>query len=343
MRIAILGCGAMGTVMGAYLARNGCPVDMIDSYKEHVEALRTVGATVTGCAEFTVPVTALLPEEMEGIYDLVFLFTKQTANDVVLTQLLPHLGPDSTVCTLQNGVPEPMVAKYVGESRTVGGTVLWGATFKGPGTSELTQDFSKQESLSCLFEVGEIDGSITPRINQVADVLRHMGPTEVVPNLMEARWFKLMANACMSGMSAACGSTFGGVLDNAKASACLCHIGHEVKACCEAAGYRLPQTQDCLALESQEQFDESLRMFHGIYDCQLQAKASMLQDLEKGRRTEVRMINGFVCDAGDKYGIETPFNDAVVNIVTKIENGEAPLSMENLQYFDRAWFQYGEF
>lgn len=333
MRIAILGCGAMGTVLGAYLVRGGCPVELIDSYPAHVDALNTNGATVTGCASFTVPVKALRPEEMEGIYDLVFLLTKQTANPTVLPQLLPHLGPHSTVCTLQNGVPEPMVAQYVGADRTVGGTVLWGATFEGPGVSRLTQDFSKQEALGGLFEVGEPDGSITPRIRQVAEVLGHMGTTQIVPNLMEARWFKLMANACMSGMSAACGCTFGQVLEDPKASACLCHIGREVKQCCEAAGYRLPPAQDCLALETQAQFDESLRMFHSIYDCQPNAKASMLQDLEKGRHTEVGMINGFVCQAGDQYGIDTPFNDAVVRIVTQIEEGTVPLSMENLSSF----------
>lgn len=340
MRIAILGCGAMGTVLGAYLNRNGCPVELIDSYREHVDALNAKGATVTGCTEFTVPVKALCPEEMEGIYDLVFLFTKQTANQTVLPQLLPHLGPNSTVCTLQNGVPEPMVAQYVGRERTVGGTVLWGATFQGPGVSQLTQDFSKQEALSGLFEVGELDGSVTPRIRQVAEVLNHMGPTQIVPNLMEARWFKLMANACMSGMSAACGCTFGQVLDNPKASACLCHIGREVKLCCEAAGYRLPPAQDCLALETQAQFDESLRMFHGIYDCQPQAKASMLQDLEKGRATEVGMINGFVCQTGADHGIDTPFNDRVVEIITRIEKGEAPLSMDNLSAFPPEWFRF---
>lgn len=61
----------------------------------------------------------------------------------------------------------------------------------------------------------------------------------------------------------------------------------------------------------------------------------MLQDLEKGKPTEVRMINGYVCETGDKYGIDTPFNDKVVEIVTKIERGELPLSMDNVKLFDR--------
>ena len=107
MRVAILGCGAMGTVLGAYMTKNGCDVEMIDSYAEHVRALNEKGAHIVGTVDLTVPVKAIVPEQMEGIYDIVFLFTKQTANDVVLPHLLPHLRPGSTVGTLQDGVPQP--------------------------------------------------------------------------------------------------------------------------------------------------------------------------------------------------------------------------------------------
>ena len=98
MRVAILGCGAMGTVLGAYMTKNGCNVELIDSYEAHVQALNEKGAHIVGTVDFTVPVKAITPGQMEGIYDVVFLFTKQTANDEVLPNLLPHLGPDSTVC-----------------------------------------------------------------------------------------------------------------------------------------------------------------------------------------------------------------------------------------------------
>lgn len=331
MRIMILGCGAMGTVMGAYLTRNGCGVELVDAYAAHVAALQANGARVTGCVDFSVPVHAYVPEEMTGFYDLVFLFTKQTANRTVLPQLCAHLKPDSIVCTLQNGVPEPFVAKYVGAERTVGGTVLWGANFLGPGVSELTQDIGKRDF---LYEIGETDGRITPRIHETAAILNLMGPTEISSNLMDSRWSKLMANACMSAMSAVCGCPFGAVLSNDRARACLSYLGREVKLCCEAAGYRLENPDaSSLALESQLQFDQSQRMFHDIYDCQPLAKASMLQDLEKGRETEVTMINGFVCDTGDRFGIKTPFNDTVVRIVTAIERGELTLSTDNLNLF----------
>lgn len=343
MKVAILGSGAMGTVLGAYMTKNGCDVELIDNYKAHVDKMNSCGAHIVGTVDMTVPVKAILTEEMSGIYDVVFLFTKQLANEQVLTALLPHLDENSTVCTLQNGVPEPFVAQYVGEKRTVGGTVLWGATFLEPGVSELTQDITKSTH---LFEVGEIDGSITDRIKKVASLLEYMGPTMVSDGLMDSRWSKLVNNACMSGMSAACGCTFGEVLDNPVARACLSYIGNEVKMCAEAEGYKLhpllsmPEPPHCLSLKDQEQFDESMQMWLDVYDGLRPAKASMLQDLEKNRPTEVRMINGYVCQTGDKHGIDTPFCDTVVEIVEKIGKGELPLSMENLKEFSAELFRF---
>lgn len=343
MKVAVLGCGAMGTVLGAYMTKNGCPVEMIDSYQAHVDALNADGAHIVGSVDMVVPVKAVTPEQMDGIYDIVFLFTKQLTNPEVLPKLLPHLGPDSTVCTLQNGVPEPFVAQYVGENRTVGGTVLWGATFLRPGVSELTQDITKSDH---LFEIGEISGVIGDRIKAVAAALEHMGPTKISDSLMASRWGKLVNNACMSGMSAVCGCTFGEVLDNPVSRACLSYLGREVKACCEAEGYKLPpllsmpMPPEELALKDQAMFDESQRNFLEMYEGLRPAKASMLQDLEKGKPTEVRMINGYVCQTGDKHDIQTPFNDKVVEIVGKIERGELPLSFSNLELFDKALFEY---
>jgi len=343
MKIAILGCGAMGTVLGAYLVKGGLEVELIDSFKDHVKALNESGAHIIGTVDMFIPVKAITSEQMEGIYDLIFLLTKQTANDTVLPALLPHLSENSTVCTLQNGVPEPLVAEYIGEKRTVGGTVLWGATFVGPGMSELTQDVSKSDH---LFEIGEIDGSIGSRIEEVASVLRKMGPTKVTDSLMASRWGKLINNACMSGMSAACGCTFAEVLDHPKSLACLCYLGREVRQCCEAMGLALPillteQSPESLALKDRAMFEACKEMFRVMYDGLRPAKASMLQDLEKSKLTEVDLINGFVCSVGKEKGISTPFNDKVVEIVHKIENRKLSLSMDNLQYFTEDMFDYG--
>lgn len=342
MKIGILGCGAMGTVMGAYMTKNGLDVELIDSYKEHVDVLNKNGAHIIGSVDMIVPVKAVTPEEMKGIYDLIFLFTKQTVNDTVLKNLLPHLNEKSTVCTLQNGVPEHFVAGYVGEERTLGGTVLWGATFVKPGISELTQDITKNDH---LFEIGAIDGTIGERVNNAAEILGYMGRAKITDTLMASRWGKLINNACMSGMSAACGATFGEILQNEKSRACLSYLAREVKRCCEAEGYKMPillneQLPYSCDIKDQEMFDTNQRMFLEMYKDMYTAKASMLQDLEKEKKTEVLMINGYVSSTGDKYNIDTPFNDTVVEIVTKIEKKLLPLSMDNLKYFNDKLFEY---
>lgn len=308
MKIGILGCGAMGTVMGAYMTKNGLDVELIDSYKEHVDVLNKNGAHIIGSVDMIVPVKAVTPEEMKGIYDLIFLFTKQTVNDTVLKNLLPHLNEKSTVCTLQNGVPEHFVAGYVGEERTLGGTVLWGATFVKPGVSELTQDITKNDH---LFEIGAIDGTIGERVNNAAEILGYMGRAKITDTLMASRWGKLINNACMSGMSAACGATFGEILQDEKSRACLSYLAREVKRCCEAEGYKMPillneQLPYSCDIKDQEMFDTNQKMFLEMYKDMYTAKASMLQDLEKEKKTEVLMINGYVSSTGDKYNIDTP-------------------------------------
>ena len=329
-KIAILGCGAMGTAMGAYMARNGLFVDMVDSYEAHVKALNEKGAQILGRDAFTTPVKAILPQQMEGIYDLVFLLTKQTANEVVLNALLPHLGPNSVVCTLQNGVPEPFVAQIVGARRTVGGAIQWGATFRGPGVSDVTSDMkTKFEKNMPLFAIGEIDGRISPRIEEIAKVLSYMGRTVITTELMNIRWRKLVYNSCGSGMSAACGSNFGAVLDSPRAMDCLAQVANEVAVCAKAAGIDLGDS----LVQRLTNVDACKENFFNVYKSARTGKASMLQDLENGRITEVDMINGYICAVGDQYDIDTPYNDALVSIVHRMETGELPLSISNLQYF----------
>ena len=319
MKAAIMGAGAMGTVLGAFLTRNGFPVDLIDSYPAQVDALNEKGAGVVGCAELTVPVRALLPEQMEGVYDLVFLMVKQTNNEASLRALLPHLGENSTVCTLQNGVPELAVAEFVGRTRTVGGAL---------------------SARTVLFEIGEIDGRITDRIRAVAKVLGHMdnGKVEITDNLMGARWLKLMLNCCMSGLSSALGCTFESVISSEKALACTSYLAAEVVHAARAAGFQLTDTNglntaEIADFQTAEELERSKGYIYRNYYPLRTAKASMLQDLERGKKTEIQMINGYVSAMGRKYGVPTPFNDLVVKIITDIEEGRRRAEFGNLALF----------
>jgi 2-dehydropantoate 2-reductase len=156
MKIAIVGAGSLGIVVGARLAPHYPDLVLVDADPANVVALKEHGARVTGSTELTAPVTAVEPAQMRGIYDLAILLTKQTYNRDALAQLKPHLGEESVVCTLQNGIPEDSVAGIVDALRTVGGIVGFGATYIAPGMSQLTSTVEAVEKHA--FEVGEIDG-----------------------------------------------------------------------------------------------------------------------------------------------------------------------------------------
>ena len=140
MRYAIYGAGALGTVLGAYIARAGVQIDLVNRNRAHVEALRRDGAKIVGTVEFTQKVNALLPEEMTGEYDIILLMTKQQHNAEVVRFLKDYLKADGALCTCQNGLPEPGIAEIVGADRTLGCAIAWGATFHGCGVSELTSE-----------------------------------------------------------------------------------------------------------------------------------------------------------------------------------------------------------
>ena len=313
-KVAIMGAGSIGTILGARLTMGGVDVVLIDSFKEHVDALNKNGATVVGGWEFNTPVKAITPDQMEGIYDYVFLICKQTGTKTALEQLMPHLGPDSTVITLQNGRPEVHVAEIIGEERTCGGIVLFPATWEAPGVSRITTPAEYNETATVL-EVGEIDGSITPRILEIQEILSHMGHTAVTQSLMSTRWFKVCVNSTQSGISAVCGTNYGGIMDRQDAMKATAHVMNEAVRVAHASG-----AKDLEYLENWYFHDEydATYISKCMYDRWLSSapmKASMLQDLEKGKPCEIDFINGEVSTAGKKLGIPTPYCDAFIAII----------------------------
>lgn len=336
MRAAIIGAGSLGTIIGALMTKGGHPVDLIDTNREHVDALNSVGARITGEMDLLVPVHALTPDEMEGQYDLVFLLSKQTANQAVLSHLLPFLHEDSTVCTLQNGIPEPSVAAVVGQGRTIGGAVGFGATWIGPGVSRLTT--TAEAVAKFAFEIGEMDGVMRPRLATAQDYLSCVGRTELLDDLMGIRWSKVLMNATFSGMSAALGCTFGEVMDDPRALICVAFIADETVRAAHAAGHRMAHMQgedfERFLLESPDQILELVPLIHKIWDQHRQLRASMLQDLEKGRDTEIGFINGIVCRTGREHGLATPFNDRVVELVSEAQSARSVPDFSNIDRFD---------
>ena len=229
------------------------------------------------------------------------------------------------MCTLQNGVPEESVGRIIGPERVVGGIVGWGATFRGPGVSELTSDVSAMR-----YEIGEVDGSRTERIQAVCDLLNLAGTCVVMDNLMGTRWSKVIQNATLSGMSAALGCTYAEILDNEKAVSCAAWVGNEIVKIVRARGITLEDlvpgwSYYSLAFDDQEGLQRANQWLRDYFRPHRPLKASMLQDMEKGIPCEIDYIVGICSQWGRKLGIPTPTCDTIISIVKDFENGTIPM------------------
>jgi len=333
MRAAIYGAGSLGTILGAFISKNGGEIELINRNKAHVAALQANGATVRGTLEFNQKVTAYTVEEMSGTYDIIFLMTKQQNNREVVTNLKEYLADDGVIVTLQNGIPELLIGEIVGEDRVLGCTVAWGATMQEPGVCELT---SSPEHLT--FSLGYLSDKPNHHLGEVRRLLEMMGPCELDENFIGTRWSKLLINAAFSGMSAVCGCTFGEASQPKESRRIVQKLIKECIDVCAKGGIKIEpiQGKDIVKLlDYSNPLKKAISFMIIPIAIKKHAliKASMLQDLEKGKLCEVDAINGVVCAYGRKVGCPTPMNDKVVEILHKCEKGELKPSFENVKLF----------
>ena len=247
--------------------------------------------------------------------------------------LKEYLTTDGVLVTFQNGLPEVQIASILGEERVLGCTVAWGATLQSPGVCELT---SAPDALS--FSLGAISNQRNKHFDKVKELLEKMGTVDVEENFIGTRWSKLLINAAFSGMSAVLGCTFG---EAAQPRASRRIVQALIKECidvCHAGNIRIEPVQgkDIVKLLN---YTNPLKRAFSFFIIPIairkhaKLKASMLQDLEKGKLTEVDAINGAVSEYGRRVGCPTPMNDRVVEIIHKIERGELTPSFENLKLF----------
>jgi len=335
MKVAIYGAGAMGSILGAYITKAGYEIDLINRNKEHIKALKQTGVKIIGKANFTQKVSALLPEEMTEQYDIILLMTKQRFNKEIMEFLVPYIGKNGVVCTMQNGLPEISVAEVIGKDKTIGCTMSWGATFHGKGVVELTSEESRD---TLTFSIGKYGNNDDRLFEYIVELLNTMGDVKIEKNFIGARWSKLLVNAAFSGLSVVTGATFGELCDN-KASRVLAL--EAIKECIEvarAANVTIEpiQGKDVVKLMNYRNwFKKKISLF--ILPIAMKKhrniRSSMLRDIQRGKKTEVYAINGVVSESGDNVNVNTPINDSIIEIVEKIENKEFSPSWDNLKYF----------
>ncbi len=326
----IYGAGSLGTVLGAYLSRAGEDIELVSRNEAHIRALKSDGARITGTVSFTARVNAILPQEMEGFYDLIFLMTKQQNNEEVVSGLIRYLSEDGLIVTFQNGLPEAGIEKIAGKNRTLGCTVEWGATLSAPGECTVT---SAPDRL--YFHMGRKKGIPEEKLLLVRSILEKMGPVILEDDRNSVRWSKLLINAAFSGVGTATGGTYGDVARDRLTRKTVIACVNETASVAKAEGVQLSPVQgiDLNRLLPCDNYWKrallmalipfAMRKHSAIYP-------SMLQDIEKGKPCEIESFNAVVSKYGRKNGVATPVNDRITEIIREIDRGDRKAEKANL-------------
>ena len=329
MKMAVYGAGSLGIVLGALLTKSGYDVDLIKRNANDVKALNQDGAIITGFLELVQPVKALTPAEMTEQYDIIFYLTKTTQNKSALGYCARHLKADGMILCMQNGLPEDEVIEYMGKERVLGCVTGWGATHLGGSVSKLTS-----EAEHMTYDIGELDGQITERIRRLEQILNHAGKVNVHTNLVGVRWTKLTNNSCYSTMGAIVAGTYGDVLDNPTAVRCAAFIMNESAAVAKAAGVKPVPFQGYdhtkLTFRTEKELREKLSGIKALVEHHRNIKTQMIYDIERGQTPEIDTYNAIFVKWGEKFGVDTPVNRQVVELVKGMAQGKYKLDPANV-------------
>jgi 2-dehydropantoate 2-reductase len=330
-RCLVWGAGAIGGTLGAHLARAGHDVTLVDTVTEHVDAIGRTGLRVTGpIAEFTVRAAAFAPAMLRGEWDTIILATKAQHTETAAKALLPHLTAGGCVVSAQNGLNELTIAAIVGEPRTVGAFVNFGADYLEPGVIH----FGGRGTV----RVGEVFGParVTPRIIAIRDVWREFEPrAEATENLWGYLWGKeaygamLFANA-LSGDSIADG------LAREEHHGLYVAIAREILAVAAARGIT-PESFDgfdpaaYLPDAPAGSADRSLEALVAHNRTSAKTHSGIWRDLAVRKRpTEVDAQLGIIVRLGRDAGVAVPLTARLIALIHDVERGARPMSLDTL-------------
>lgn len=303
MTTAILGAGALGCTIGAALTEAGHDTWLIGRPGPHVDALRTDGLRVeddAGSRVITVQATANAAEA--GVAELVIVLVKSFQTRDAMYAARSLVGPETAVLSLQNGLGhEDLLSSVIGREHVLLGSTLVGGVLLGPGHIR-TGTATRQTW------IGEAEGPGAPRTHAVAALLNSAGlPTSVSGDMIATRWEKLLINVATGAIAALTGLSYGQLGTQPLLLATGSDAVAEAMAVAAAAGVRLSTNDPALV------WQRATAGLPGGF------RTSMLQSLERGRPTEIDVINGAVVRLGERHGVPTPVNSTLVALVGGIE------------------------
>jgi 2-dehydropantoate 2-reductase len=327
--ILVWGAGAIGGTMGAYLARAGHDVTLVDAVEEHVDAIDRGGLRITGpIAEFTQPMPAFTPHTLAGAWDTIILATKAHHTEAATRALLPHLTDAGCVISAQNGLNEIAIAEIVGAPRTVGAFVNFGADYLETGVIH----YGGRGAVV----VGEIDGRMTPRALGIRDDWRAFDDRAIAtPNIWGFLWGKEAYGAML----------FATALTNESIADALANPAYRDVYIALARETLAVAAERDVAPEAFDGFDpaaylpsapagaaeQSLDALVAHNRRSAKTHSGIWRDLAvRKRRTEVDAQLGIVVEIGRAAGVPTPLTARVVELIHEIERGARPQSLSTL-------------
>jgi 2-dehydropantoate 2-reductase len=310
MKNLIMGAGAIGSVFGGFLSRTQ-EVSLVGR-GAHIQEAKKKGLTITGIwGEHRFKnLKAYTAEEIHGIekQDLIMITTKSYDTAAAVNQALPLLKRDTLVMSMQNGIGnEEVIASVVGRERAMGGMAIFGAVLLAPGHVKVTVYASE-----CL--VGMLKGRYE-KAEGIAGIFTKAGiPTLPTRDIIREKWMKAFYNIALNPLSAILRVPYGFLGQHEETRALMKHMLKEAFRVAGAEGVELNSTSE--------------EYFQHLLEKQLpptaEHRSSMLQDIEKGKKTEIDYLNGAVTKLGRKHGIPTPYNDAMAAIIKSLERARQP-------------------
>lgn len=303
-KVAIVGCGAMGSVYAGLMVSAGHEVHAVCLWPDHVAAMQEKGLRVEGASgDRTVPIHASTSTDGIGACDLVIIATKAFDVEAAARASEQLLGPDTVVQTIQNGLGSAeKAAAILGENRVAVGVVGgFGASIRAPGHAH----HNGME----MIRFGAYRGLPREALEKSAEIWRSSGfKVALFEDIDQMVWEKLIMNVAFSGTTCATGMTIGEVMANSNAWSVAKGAAEEAIAVAKAAG---------INLDVGDPIEHIRKLGSKIPN----ARPSMLLDYNLRRRGEVDAINGSISREGRKYGVATPVNDTVVAIIKAREAG----------------------
>ncbi len=301
MKLAVVGAGAMGGSLAGHAAHAGHEVTVVDVSAALVEQISAHGLTVeTPDGPFNETLTATTDPLSVGPADVVVVFVKAQHTEAASKDLPALIGPATAVVTLQNGWGNAdRIAEFVSPDQLVVGVTYNSCTVAGPG--HVVHSGRGQTVL------GPYRGSATGPADIAATLLNESGwEAEVSADVLTEIWKKLVLNAATLPTAALTGLHAGAVGQPGELLNLVDQLAGETVAVAVAQGLDID-------------LDERVSTIHAVLERAGAGKASMLQDVLGGRKTEVETVNGAVAAAGRNHGVPVLLNEAMVALVHGLE------------------------